>query len=84
MKKIYHALNPNGVFISFADGLTHEITKPEIMKITWLSMELIGQDMAFEQGFIADSMFRVGFKSVRSRTLDTPMGPMDMDIARKA
>jgi predicted O-methyltransferase YrrM len=84
LKKIYDALNPGGVFIAFSDGLTHERTKPEIMVTTWLSMALTGQDMGFEQGFIADSILRVGFKSVRSRTLDTPMGPMDLEIGRKA
>ena len=47
-------------------------------------MALIGQDMGLDQGFIADSMLRAEFKSVRSRTLETPMGPMDLDIGRKA
>lgn len=83
MKKIYEALNPGGVFISFSDGLTHERTKPEIMVLSCLSTALTGQDMAFDQSFIADSMRRVGFKSVRGRTLDTPIGPMDLDIGRK-
>ncbi len=54
------------------------------MALSWLPMALMGQDMGFDQGFIADSMLRVGFKSVRSRTIDTPMGPMDLDIGRKA
>jgi hypothetical protein len=54
------------------------------MVISWLSMALTGMDMGFDQGFIADSMLRVGFESVHSRTLDTPMGPMDLDIGRKA
>ena len=84
MKKIHDALNPGGVFISIADGLTHEMTKPEIMKIGWLSMQLVGQDMAFEQGFVANSILRVGFKSVHSCTLNTSMGPVDLDIGRKA
>ena len=84
LKKIYDALHPGGVFIAFSDGLTHERTKPGIMVIGWLSMALTGQDMGFDQGFIADSMLRVGFKSVRSRTVDMPMGPMDLDIGRKA
>jgi SAM-dependent methyltransferase len=83
MKKIYGALNPSGVFISYHDGLTHERTKPDIMALSWTPTALIGQDMGFDQGFIADSMLRVGFKSVHSRTLDTPMGPMDLDIGRK-
>jgi hypothetical protein len=46
-------------------------------------IELMGQDIGLDQGFIADYMLRVGFKSVRSRTLDTPIGPMDFDIGRK-
>jgi predicted TPR repeat methyltransferase len=83
MKKIYDALNPGGVFISCHDGLTCERSKPEIMVLGWLSMALMGTDMGLDQGVIADCMLRVGFKSVRSRTLDTPIGPMDLDIGRK-
>ena len=83
MKKIFDALNPGGVFISCHDGLTRERTKPEIMVLSWLSVALMGTDMGLDQGFIADFMLRAGFKSVRSRTLDTPIGPMDLDIARK-
>ena len=84
MKKIYDALNPGGVFISFHDGMTHERTKPEVMVLCRIPMALMGTDMGFDQGFIADSMLRAGFKSVRSRTLETPMGSMDLDIGRKA
>ena len=84
LKKIYDALNLGGVFISFHDGLTHERTRPEIMALAWLSTAVMGNDCGFDQGFVADSMLRVGFKSVRSRTLNTPMGPMDLDIGRKA
>lgn len=83
LTKMYDALNPGGVFIALSDGLTHERTKPELMVTGWLSMALTGQDMGFDQGFIADSMLRAGFKSVRSRTLEMPMGPMDLDIGRK-
>jgi len=83
MKKIYDALNPGGVFISCQDGLTHERTKPAIHVLSMMSTALMGQDMYFNQGFIADTMLRVGFKCVRSRTLDMPVGPMDLDIARK-
>ena len=83
MKRIYDALNPGGVFISFQDGLTHERTKPDIMALSWMPMALTGQDLGLDQDFIADSMLCAGFKSVRSRTLDTPMMPMDLDIGRK-
>ena len=83
MKKIYDALNPSGVFVVAHEGLTHERTKPASHVLGVMSMALMGQDMCFDQGFIVDSMLRVGFKSVRSRTLDTDWGPMDLDIGRK-
>jgi len=82
-KKVYDALNPSGVFISYFMGLTHERTKPEITVLMSLSMALMGYDTGFDQGFVADSMLRAGFKSVRSRTLNTHWGPMELDIARK-
>jgi hypothetical protein len=65
------------------EGLTYERTKPDDMVLSMMPMALTGQDRWFDQGFIADSMLRVGFKSVRSRTLDTDWGPMDLDIGRK-
>ncbi|MDH5405926.1 MAG: methyltransferase, partial [Candidatus Aminicenantes bacterium] len=77
-------LNPGGVFVAFHEGLTNERTKPDIHVLFSFSMALMGQDACFDQGFIADSMLSVGFKSVRSRTLDTSIGPMDLDIGRKA
>jgi hypothetical protein len=40
-------------------------------------------EMVFSEEMFADSMLRVGFKSVRSRTLNTSWGPMELDIARK-
>jgi len=83
VKKVYDALNPDGVFISYFSGLTHEGTKPEIRVLELLSSALMGYDTSFNQGFVADSMLRVGFTSVRSRTLNTPWGPIDLDIARK-
>jgi hypothetical protein len=84
VKKIYDALNPGGVFVSFSDGLSWERTKPENYVLSTLPSALMGQDMGIDQGVIADSMLRAGFKSVRSRTIDTPMMPMDLDIGRKA
>ena len=82
-KKVYDALNPGGVFISFCEGLTHERTKPDFVVISMISFALMGQDICFDQGFIADSMLRVGFKSVRSRTLNAPWGMANLDIGRK-
>ena len=84
IKNIYNALNPGGVFASLSDGLTNERTGPGIMALSWVPMALMGQDLGLDQGFIADSMLKAGFRSVRSRTLETAMGPMDLDIGRKA
>lgn len=82
-KKIYDALNPGGVFIAFQDGLTNERTKPSELVLSWLCATLMGHDIYFEKGEIADSMIRVGFKSVHSRTINFVGYTMDMDIARK-
>ena len=81
--KIYDSLSPGGVFISCAEGLTHGRTKPDATVLSMISLSLMGQDMCFDQGEIADSMHRVGFGSVRSRTLDMNWGPTDLDIGRK-
>jgi len=83
VKKVYDALNLGGVFISYFIGLTQERTKPETSVLSLLSMALAGWDTGFDQGYVADSMLRIGFKSVRSRTLTTPWSPMELDIARK-
>ncbi len=83
MKKIYNALNPGGVLINLSEGLAEERTKPEAMVLMMMPMTMIGRDIALDQGEIADAMLRAGFKSVRSLTLDTCWGPMDLDIARK-
>ena len=81
-KKIYDALNPGGIFVAFQDGLTNEQTKPASLVSSFLCMTLMGQDFSFNQGEIADSMIRTGFKSVQSRTIDY-IFDMDMDVARK-
>jgi SAM-dependent methyltransferase len=84
VKKIYDALNPGGVCMSlFGFGQTHERTKPESLVLGLLPSALLGQDTGFDQGFIADSMLRVGFKSVCSRIVTSGWGQMELDIARK-
>jgi len=83
VKKVYDALNPGGLFVSYHAGLTEERTQPNGMILGWMSLALMGQDLGLDQGFIADSMLRAGFKSVRGCTLDLDHGPLDMDIGRK-
>ena len=83
MRKIWEALNPGGVFVSLHDGLTRERTKPTAMKLGWLPAELLRGEIAFDRGEIASSMERAGFRSISSRTLSSPAGPMEMDAGRK-
>jgi hypothetical protein len=70
--------------MAFQDGLTHERTRPDMMLGHLGAALAAGQAFYFDQGEIAASMLRSGFKSVHSRTVTTPMGDMDLDIARKA
>jgi len=83
VSKVYHALNPGGLFITFQDGLTHEGTRPEVMLGFLAEAMRMDRDFSFRQGQIADAMLRCGFRSVRSRTVLTSMEEMDLDIARK-
>ena len=46
MKKIYAALNPGGVFISFCEGLTNERTKPDSVVLSMMSFALMGRTCA--------------------------------------
>lgn len=83
LTKIYAALRPAGYFAAFQDGLTHEHTKPDVALGFLPGALQSGADFGFDQGEIAQAMLKAGFRSVRSRSLDTPMGTMDLDIARK-
>lgn len=83
IRKIYDALNPQGVFMCISEGLTHERTRPKEMIISWLPSFLSGCDFSLEQGEISNAIIRNGFKSVYNRTIKLIMGEMDVDIARK-
>lgn len=82
IEKASAALNPGGVFASLHEGLSREMTKPEMMKLWMLPAEFLGDDFAFERGEIRASMRRAGL-SVTTTTLDTSVGPMDLDLGRK-
>jgi hypothetical protein len=63
--------------------MTDEHTKPGTMLGHLADQLITGVDFSLEQGAVAESALRCGFRWVQSRTIDTPMGPMDMDVARK-
>lgn len=83
VKKIFQALKPGGVFVSLTDGLTCERTAPAEFVLSSLPGALMGHDFGIDQGKIAQAMERAGFARISSRTVDTPMMPMDLDIAWK-
>ena len=84
VEKVFDSLNPGGVFVSlFGFGQTHEGTKPEGLILGLLPTALMGQESRIDRGYIADSMLRVGFRSVHSRILNTAWGPQELDIGRK-
>jgi predicted TPR repeat methyltransferase len=82
IRKVHDALNPGGVFVNLAESLTDERTQPTTMINQML---LSRSDLMFDEGEIAQSMLRVGFKSVHSRPLTDlqPHGPVMVEVARK-
>ena len=84
MAKLHAALRPGGVLVVLQEGLTHEGTKPVEMVLTMLAWRLNSDEgVNFAQGQIAGAMLAAGFRSVRSRTVQTIHGAMDLDVARK-
>lgn len=83
MAKALGSLNPGGVLVCCSDGMTHEGTQPMSMILSWLPEVLAGNDLRLDQGAVADAMLRAGFRSVCSRTIETQVGPMELDIGRK-
>jgi predicted TPR repeat methyltransferase len=83
IKKIFEALEPGGIFISLHEGLKEEGTKPEILIIPNIAMNMKGHDMAFESGEIAEAMKRSGFSDVRSRPEESPFGEVEAVIGKK-
>ncbi len=80
LKKIYDALRPGGVLVSFHGGLYNEGTEPSKLVLSWLSTTMSEYNMALDQGMIAEAALQSGFGSVRSICGDYNT---DVDIARK-
>ncbi len=83
--KIHAALNPGGVYVSLAEGLSHERTKPAMFINEMLGVILTSHGNMLDEGEVAEAMLRAGFRSVHSRPADEPQphGPAVIDIARK-
>ena len=83
ISKIHNALNPGGIFISVHNEVSHERTKPGGHVSDFLFNELSGMDMIFSRGTIAETIMHCGFKSARSFSIESDLGPLDIDIGRK-
>lgn len=82
MAKIYNALSPGGIFISLHDILIPDGTGPGVSVRRFLPMVLAGTDFYLEAGRFANTMARAGLQPVDSRSIETPFGPMQLDISR--
>ncbi|PID80897.1 methyltransferase [bacterium DOLJORAL78_65_58] len=87
MTKVLQALRPGGVFMVTSDGLNRDRTAPAGSIISWLPIQLQGNDMSFESGQIARAMREAGFVSTEMRVLtDVEVeahGSVEMTLGRK-
>ena len=82
LKKIKQALSANGVFVSYHEALQQGRTQPEAHISGRFVSAICGHDMSFNDGEIAEKMQQAGFTRVESRMVNSPFGPMRVDIAR--
>lgn len=83
MKKIYEGLNHGGVCATLSDGRTQNGSKPEEIVISMLLPDLLGQNMAIGEDFIANTMFHTGFHRVRTKMVQSPIGELEWTIGKK-
>ncbi|MBK1665248.1 methyltransferase [Rhodospirillum rubrum] len=81
--RIRDALAPGGIFVSFHEGLTDERTRPEAHVVGRLATALRGQDLSFDAGRITSALERAGFIDVTSRTVETPFGPLRLEVGTR-
>ena len=84
LTKAHQAMNPGGVFISLHEGLGAERTAPAQHILARLCLALEGQDVSMAEGQITAALRQAGFQRVESEEIRLPLGPMRLDIARKA
>jgi len=77
-KRIHGAIRPGGNLVNFQDGMTPKHTRPDTT-LDHLANQLIkGIHYSLDRGSLADADLQCGFRWVQSRTIDTPMGPINM------
>jgi len=82
-KKIFEALNPGGIFVSYHEGFYNENTQPTNLLLSWMGSLLTGRDISYKKGEIAAEMLKAGFSNVHSQTCHDIFGDMEFEVARK-
>ncbi|MFV7789679.1 class I SAM-dependent methyltransferase [Aliarcobacter lanthieri] len=83
IKKIYDALNPNGILVSCHVEIDTKNSLDESSFFYFLSLNLQGKDI-LEPMELSNIFEDIGFKSINSYTsFDTPMTPSQIHICRK-
>ncbi|MEM0911279.1 MAG: class I SAM-dependent methyltransferase [Pseudomonadota bacterium] len=80
ISKIYQALTPGGCFVSIHEGLFNDRTQPARHVVGRFIPALNGNDVSFSQCEIVKTMADVGFIKIEHQSINTPFGPMDLDI----
>ncbi len=77
---IRKTLNTDGAFVSFHEALQNNRTVPE-MHVTGRFLPAInGNDLSFNDGYIAEHMLVAGFKKIDSQFITTPFGEFRVDV----
>ena len=83
IKKIYDALLPNGLFVSFHEALNEQRTGPIFHVIGRLPVELANGSLSLHAGEIEYALSINQFHNIQSQTLSTPFGEMSFITATK-
>lgn len=82
LQNIKSALNPGGFLVSFHEGLSQEMTAPDVHALGIVPFIMAGGlgDPLFRKGEIVEAMIKAGFHIDSSRTIETGLGPLELDI----
>ncbi|MGI6257770.1 MAG: methyltransferase [Anaerovoracaceae bacterium] len=82
MKKLYDALNPEGVVLCINEGIAPDYSEPWDMIMGYLPMKLQGMQGGVLKGAVRSSAEKIGFK-VENKTLLLSTGTHDINILKK-
>ena len=81
--RIHQSLSSDGIFVSLHEGLKKSRTEPWYHVIGRLLPSIQGNNVSFNEGEIAQQLLLSGFRQVHSSEVETPFGPMTLDIGYK-